>query len=287
LDFFVRLLAVSSVFGYLLVVAMRTRRSLLLPSAMLAAHLAAAPHSRALPPPQTFNTPRDRPLTAQRAFLDLRIITCFDAQVLEDCALRGRLVLSLYTEEAPAATARFEEFCLGTVGQFKTSADGPRYSSAGFDRLEPGVLLEGGKIAGLDQVPFAGALEYEYRSRLVPLRAPIETNALSHSRGGLLTRRRFNAGPEFGITLGSAPRLDSSHEVFGEVIEGMEYIEQIASLPYVTGSSREGPGTLADEVFQAQKRVFSQLAVAAGDRRAEDRTGRLLRRVEITRSGLL
>ena len=43
----------------------------------------------------------------------------------------------------------------------------------------------------------------------------------------------------------------------------------------------------ADTVFNAQKAIFSGLSRAAGDSRAEDRTGRLLRRVEITGCGVL
>ena len=62
-------------------------------------------------------------------------------------------------------------------------------------------------------------------------------------------------------------------------------IEQIEALPYITGNSNEGEGTAANAVFQAQKQFFGGLAKANGDTRAEDRTGRLLRRVEITSCG--
>ena len=54
-----------------------------------------------------------------------------------------------------------------------------------------------------------------------------------------------------------------------------------------TGVSREGEGTAANAVFQAQKQFFTAFSKAAGDKRAEDRTGVLLRRVELTRCGRL
>ena len=55
----------------------------------------------------------------------------------------------------------------------------------------------------------------------------------------------------------------------------------------VSGRSLEKPGSVADQVFMAQKSLFSGLSKATGDTRAEDRTGKLLRRVEITSCGVL
>ena len=66
-----------------------------------------------------------------------------------------------------------------------------------------------------------------------------------------------------------------------------DLLEQIEELPYITGKSLEGDGTAANAVFQAQKSFFTGLSKTVGDTRAEDRTGRLLRRVEITQCGLL
>ena len=139
----------------------------------------------------------------------------------------------------------------------------------------------------MKQTTFAGALEWEYMSRLLPLRPPIEVNELRHTRRGLLTRERFNSGPEFAIALDAAPRLDGTHEVFGSVETGLELIDMVEALPFITGKSLETPGSPADVVFDAQKQLFSGLAKASGDARAEDRTGKLLRRVEITACGLL
>ncbi|CAN0491740.1 unnamed protein product, partial [Scytosiphon promiscuus] len=42
---------------------------------------------------------------------------------------------------------------------------------------------------------------------------------LRHDRRGLLTRDRLSRGPEFGVTLGAAPELDGSHEVFGRLLQ--------------------------------------------------------------------
>ena len=50
--------------------------------------------------------------------------------------------------------------------------------------------------------------------------------------------------------------------------------------------ARRGDG-VGYKIFDVQKSIFGTLSKAAGDSRAEDRTGKLLRRVEITNVGIL
>lgn len=226
-------------------------------------------------------------MITDRVFIDVRIIQRFDVEVLEDAAVRGRMVVGLYGEAAPKAVKEFISFVRGTAGQFAVDADGPSYRSSGFDRLQPGLALSGGRISGLNQTPFAGTLEYEYRGRLLPLRPLLEANELRHDRRGLLTRPVLNAGPEFSITLGAAPSLDGSNEVLGELQQGDELLSLIETLPYITGRSLETPGSVSDKVFDAQKKLFTSLSKSIGDTRAADRTGQLLRRVEIVSCGVL
>jgi len=217
-------------------------------------------------------------------------------EVLEDAAIRGRLTFGLFGDDAPLAARRFLDFVDGTAGQFKTSGGGPAYSSGSFFRLKPGVAIEGGRINGLRLTDFAGQREYEYMSRLVPLRPLLEANKLRHDRRGLLTRTIFNPGPEFAVTLGAAPALDGDNEIFGQLegatsagggLSGADLLDVLEGLPFITGKSLEGEGTAANAIFTAQRSLFSSLAKSSGDTRAEDRTGLLLRRVEITRCGRL
>lgn len=242
-------------------------------------------------PPPAVAAGSARPAITDRVYLDVRIIQRYDVEVLEDAAVRGRLELGLYGADAPLGVARYLEFIDGTAGQYAKSGGGPAYSGATFERLRPGVLLEGGRIAGLKQTEFAGALEWEYMSRLLPqLRPVLEANGLAHERRGLLTRERFAAnagGPEFGLTLGPAPSLDASHEVIGEVVGGADVLAAIEALPYITGKSIDPPGSAKDAAFTAQRALFSGLSKGIGDSRAEDRTGKLLRRVEIVKCGRL
>ena len=150
------------------------------------------------------------------------------------------------------------------------------------------MLLQGGRINGLKLGEFGGGPVWEFGTRPVPVKAVVEANDLSHDRRGLLTRKQFQAGPEFGITLGPATSLNGGWEVFGRVSSDESgLLKLMEGLPYITGRSLEEPGSVSDGIFNAQKGLFGGLAKGMGDARAEDRTGRLLRRVEITASGVL
>ena len=233
------------------------------------------------------------PRVTQRVFIDVRVITRFNnppnmppLEVLEDAAVRGRMVFGLYGDDSPKGVERFLSFVTGNIGQF-TGGQGPSYRSSLFERLEPGRLVEGGRISGLKQVEFAGTLEYQYGERLLPLRPVLEANSLKHDSRGLLTRRNFEPGPQFSVTLSRNPSLDGSSEVFGKLEEGDDLLRLIESQPYITGKSIDPPGSAKDKIFDVQKSIFGTLSKATGDSRAVDRTGMLLRRVEITSCGLL
>lgn len=70
-------------------------------------------------------------------------------------------------------------------------------------------------------INIGGQEELEYGGEVITaLPSLLENSAeLPHDRKGLLTKDRLARGPEFGITLGEAPDLDGSHEVFGRLLQ--------------------------------------------------------------------
>jgi cyclophilin family peptidyl-prolyl cis-trans isomerase len=228
-----------------------------------------------------------------KVYLDLRILKDYNKEVLEDGAVRGRIVIGLYGDEAPKTVAHFLQFFP------KVPGEAPGYATGSFFRHEPGKWLEGGKISGLFPTQLAGSESYEWNGAIYPLRAPLEANSpplrapleansLRHDRKWLLSHKKFNAGPEFDILLSPASELDSSNTVFGEVLAGQDLLLEMAQLPFVTGRSLDPTGSVASNVWSAQNQYFRGLAKSLGDTRVQKTfPGKLLRRVEITKAGVV
>jgi hypothetical protein len=179
------------------------------------------------------------------------------------------------------------------------------------------------KIPGLEATTLAGGTVLEYSGRVFPARLwledktdppssrddPTTTPRLSHNLKGLLTHRNLNLTPSFGITTrGGSTSLDASHTVFGCVLEDANgFLDRVVDVPALTDAgtvSRTTEGgeavatttatgsvefeTLTSGVFAAQRRVFRDAARAFGDSRLDKvYDGKLLRRIEVTKVGIL
>ncbi|CAM9818707.1 unnamed protein product [Ascophyllum nodosum] len=167
----------------------------------------------------------------------------------------------------------------------------PSYSEGLLTKMEPGVLLEGGKISGLNTISIGGQEELEYNGEVIPMPTLLENASveLLHDRRGLLTRERLSKGPEFGVTLAPARDLDGSHEVFGRLLQGDEVLSRLEKVPVYGGGSRLlEEGSVASNAFKAQNRALVYIGKNVfKDERAVDRTGSLMRRVDIVNCGVL
>ena len=165
------------------------------------------------------------------------------------------------------------------------------------------------KIPGLDATTLAGGNVLEYSGRVIPAKLWLEdksssaTNKLSHNMKGLLTHRNLDVMPAFGVTTRtSSASLDATHTIFGCVLEDKAgFIDKIVDLPVLTDSGTvsrttnepvtvggDVSGSLASSVFTAQRKVFRDAAKTFGDSRLDKvYDGKLLRRIEVTKVGML
>jgi peptidyl-prolyl cis-trans isomerase A (cyclophilin A) len=138
----------------------------------------------------------------------------------------GPFTVRLFEKEAPKTVANFTGLAEGTkewrdpqTGEKKNE---PFYNGISFHRIIEGFMIQGGDRLGTG----TGGPGYKFEDEFHP--------SLRHSRAGILSMA--NAGPntngsQFFITLGPTPHLDNRHSVFGEVVEGMDVVKRIGSVP--------------------------------------------------------
>jgi peptidyl-prolyl cis-trans isomerase A (cyclophilin A) len=124
---------------------------------------------------------------------------------------KGDFKLELFEDKAPITTGNF----------IKLAEDG-YYNGLIFHRVIDGFMIQGGCPQGSGR----GGPGYTIQDEFHP--------ELKHSSPGILSMA--NAGPntggsQFFITLAATAWLDGRHAVFGQVVEGMDVVSSIGSVP--------------------------------------------------------
>ena len=121
----------------------------------------------------------------------------------------------LYPETAPQS-----------VGNFIALANSGFYDGLIFHRVIPGFMIQGGDPDGTGM----GGPGYEIRGEFTHNGFQ---NDLLHTRGVLSMARTADpnsAGSQFFIMHQDAPHLDGSYAAFGHVVNGIEVVDEIASV---------------------------------------------------------
>ena len=123
--------------------------------------------------------------------------------------------LELYPEIAPV-----------TVENFLDLVKKGFYNGLTFHRIIPGFMIQGGDPSGNGTGGPGYSIKGEFKSNGV-------NNTMKHERGVISMARAFDpnsAGSQFFIMHEDAPHLDGEYAAFGKVIEGLDTVDEIASV---------------------------------------------------------
>lgn len=118
----------------------------------------------------------------------------------------GRVIIALRPDKAPKTVARIKE--LAREGF---------YDGTPFHRVIPGFMAQGGDPTGTGTGGSGKTL-------------PAEFSDIRHDRGTVSMARSSNpnsADSQFFICFAPAPHLDGQYTAFGQVVEGMEFVDRI------------------------------------------------------------
>jgi peptidyl-prolyl cis-trans isomerase B (cyclophilin B) len=128
----------------------------------------------------------------------------------------GIIKAELYPDIAP-----------NTVNNFISLIKKGHYDGLIFHRVIPGFMIQGGCPQGTGTGGPGYGIFGEFKSNGF-------NNDLHHGRGVLSMARaqpKNSAGSQFFIMHADAPHLDGDYAAFGQVIEGIEVVDQIATTP--------------------------------------------------------
>ncbi len=136
---------------------------------------------------------------------------------------KGRFSVRLDYKNTPMTVANFIGLAEGTVSNASYPTGTPFYSGSIWHRVVKGHVIQGGEPSIIKDPANSEVNSTGYE-------IPNEISGLSHNRAGMLGMA--NAGPhtntcEYYITLGDRSYLDGNYTLFGEVVDGMDVVNNI------------------------------------------------------------
>jgi cyclophilin family peptidyl-prolyl cis-trans isomerase len=141
---------------------------------------------------------------------------------------------TFHTSHGPIGIDLHEDDAPKTVANFVSLAGDGFYDGLIFHRVIPDFMVQGGCPKG----DGTGGPGYEFRD---------EPNDKRVVRGALAMANRgpdTNGSQFFIVTADACPWLDGKHTVFGQVVEGMDVVDEISQVPCDARDRPDDPVTL-------------------------------------------
>jgi len=154
----------------------------------------------------------------------------------------GAFTVSLMPEHAPRTVENFVGLATGTREWRDPRDDAtkkePLYPGTTFHRVIDGFMIQGGDPTGTG----TGGPGYTFEDEC-------PSNGPSFNQAGRLAMA--NAGPnsngcQFFITVAETPWLNGRHTIFGQVVDGYEVVEKIATVP--TANDRPAEAVVVERI---------------------------------------
>ena len=106
------------------------------------------------------------------------------------------------------------------------------YDSTTFHRVIPGFMIQGGDPNSKDDNPHNDGQGGPGYTLPAEIKAPHYRGSVAAARlGDAMNPQRRSSGSQFYICVVPTPHLDGQYTVFGRVVEGMDVVDQIVSVP--------------------------------------------------------
>lgn len=134
---------------------------------------------------------------------------------------KGVMTIELFEEDAPLTVANFVGLAEGTKANDAKPLGEPYYDGIVFHRVIKDFMIQGGDPDGKG----TGGPGYNFEDEFLSDRKHDVKGILSMANAGPNTN-----GSQFFITEVPTPWLDGRHTIFGQVIKGLEVVDEIANV---------------------------------------------------------